>query len=380
MTTVGRLSIRACWDGRKLCGVDVTNTRPFGAAPLVGRPVETVVAWVPRLFSLCGRAQGRAARAACHAAQSGAAESPACARDEQSLAIEIAQEHLWRLLLDWPVFFGKAPQHSRFADLHRGLSAALRDEAAACRIGETLLDLVVTELFDEYVSALGIGNRLRSAGRPCATSVAMPDSTGAGILGEGRSACSGDATGLLAEESAAVWRDRLGGVPSVAFCRQPGVDGVACENSALARHQDSRLVSTLRAQGQHVAARLIARVIDLAECAYRLRCPDAHHPRPLLDSAAGSPGTGFATARTARGLLLHAVRVRNGVVSEYAIVAPTEWNFRRGGVFEREACSWHVGGEDEARARLKALVLSLDPCVDHELEFRRVGTMEVGHA
>lgn len=380
MTVVGQLSIRARWDGRRLCRVDVTNTRPTGAGALVGRPVETALAWVPRLFSLCSRAQEHAARAACHAAQSGVAGIPPCPRGERSLVIEIAQEHLWRLLLDWPVLFGRAPQKDRFADLHRGLSAALRDEAAACRIGGTLLDLVATELFDEYLSALGIRGRPRGGRRCGAASTDTADSAGADILCEGRHSRSGAATELLDEEPAAVWRDRLGGVPSVAFCRQPESDGIVRENSALARHRDSTLVNALRAQGRHVAARLIARVIDLAECACRLRSPDARHPRPLLDSAAGSPGTGFATVRTARGLLLHAVRVKKGIVSEYAIVAPTEWNFRRGGVFEREACSWRVGGEDEARSRLKALVLSLDPCVDHELELTRVGTREVGHA
>lgn len=380
MTTVGRLNIRACWDGRKLCRVDVTNTRPIGAVPFAGRPVETALAWVPRLFSLCGRAQEHAARAACHAAQSGADGIALCPRAQRSLVIEIAQEHLWRLLLDWPVFFGMAPQNDRFADLHRGLSAALRDDAAACRIGGTLLDLVATELFDEYVSVLGIRGRPRGGRRRGAASSDTADSARADMLSEGRDKRSGAATELLDEEPAAVWRDRLGGVPSAAFCREPESDGIVRENSALARHRNSTLVTALRAQGRHVAARLVARVIDLAECGFRLRCPDAHHLRPLLDSAAGSPGTGFATVRTARGLLLHAVRVSNGIVSEYAIVAPTEWNFRRGGVFEREACSWRVGGEDEARSRLKALVLSLDPCVGHELELARVGTMEVGHA
>ncbi len=42
-------------------------------------------------------------------------------------------------------------------------------------------------------------------------------------------------------------------------------------------------------------------------------------------------GSGIGLAETARGLLLHRVQVERGLVTDYRIVAPTEWNFHPGG-------------------------------------------------
>ena len=71
--------------------------------------------------------------------------------------------------------------------------------------------------------------------------------------------------------------------------------------------------------------------------------------------------------QTARGMLLHHVRIESGRVAEYWIVAPTEWNFHPQG-----ALTGLIGLREGNAARLTEtamlFVLSLDPCVEFEIE------------
>ena len=60
---------------------------------------------------------------------------------------------------------------------------------------------------------------------------------------------------------------------------------------------------------------------------------------------------------------MHGVRVEAGVVTDYRIVAPTEWNFHPAGVFFRETLGLKATGDDAARSQVQCLALALDPCV-----------------
>ena len=57
------------------------------------------------------------------------------------MAAEAAQEHLWRLLLDWPPMFERPVPRDRFGNLHRRL-ALLKDENDAYAVGGAVLDMV----------------------------------------------------------------------------------------------------------------------------------------------------------------------------------------------------------------------------------------------
>ena len=65
----------------------------------------------------------------------------------------------------------------------------------------------------------------------------------------------------------------------------------------------------------------------------------------------------------ARGLLVHAVRLEGGRISDYAIVAPTEWNFHPRGARFRELSGRPVRDEGEAKRALTFAAATLDPCV-----------------
>ncbi|NTV09853.1 MAG: hypothetical protein HGA47_03665 [Zoogloea sp.] len=337
MNPAGALELRAEW----LCGhigsISIANGRPRAARMLVGRTPDEARRLAPLLFSLCGHAQGAACEAATAAALGEAEAADAVA--ERAVAAECAQEHLWRLLLDWPLLFGRAPEREAFAALHRLLRRAEIDPASADEAGQRIEQDVAAAL-----STDGLLDRLLLAGWR-ATGPAVP---------------------LLPRLDAAQWAEQLGGVPADAFCAYPQIDGQAHETGPLARHANHARVAALLAGGERIAARFLASLFELSDCVRRL-CRSGGEPR-LIDAASIRPGCGVAIVETARGLLLHAASVKDGTITDYAIVAPTEWNFHPAGAFMREAGDWQASDVEAARRRLAALALSLDPCVGFEIK------------
>jgi hypothetical protein len=65
----GELTVRLDWNGERVTGVDVRSTRPFAATRiLAGKTPVVAAATVPKLFAVCGGAQGAAAAGALVAA------------------------------------------------------------------------------------------------------------------------------------------------------------------------------------------------------------------------------------------------------------------------------------------------------------------------
>ncbi|QDF99373.1 hypothetical protein CJ010_23955 [Azoarcus sp. DD4] len=360
------LLLHATLDGGQVGRVVADNRRPQAAQLLVGRSPAEAVALVPRLFALCGCAQGTAARLACAAAlgEPGAADAAAT---ERELAAEAAHEHLWRLLLDWPPLFGLQPRRNRYAELHRRLVRPL-DADSAYALGGDLLDLVARELLAGFFRALREPRNLAEFVDHAAAGGDL-GSILAEMIGIGAAeAPAGGVCPLLPALTAAQWIEHLGGLPDAAFCRQPMLDDAPAETGPLARHAASPLVALLLGQGHRISARLFAKVLDVADCGSRLRRPLAAEVPALADAVSPAPGLGLACVETARGVLLHAVRIENDRIADYAICAPTEWNFHPGGAFVREGGGWRTASADTARLRLQALALALDPCVGFRVE------------
>jgi hypothetical protein len=369
MSSAGSLRIVVRLDGGRCLTARVENTRPRAASVLVGRHVDEVQRMVPVLFSLCGRAQGIAARAAVAAAR-GEAYVPSI-EDERAVSCEAAQEHLWRLLLDWPTRYGRLPQRMRFAQLHHRL-AQVKDASAAFDVGGVLLDLVAKELLSgfflsmrepanlaEFVSATRYGG--------------FVGETLADLIEAGRWAPEGDKVApLMPPHTAQEWAQMFGGtLPAPEFERAPVWTGDASadiyETGALARQFRSPLVAALLGYGHRIAARVFAQVVDLSDDASRLRHPLPSDMRPCVDAAGLGEGGGLACVETSRGALLHALRLDGDIVTDYHIIAPTEWNFAPGGAFMQEATGWEAENTAAALARLDWLALSLDPCVAFEI-------------
>lgn len=359
------LHLRATLDGTLLSRIEVDNRRPQAARLLVGRSPAEAVAMVPRLFALCSCAQRTAARLACDAALGKTGQQDDAAIERQ-LSAEAAHEHLWRLLLDWPPLFGLQPRRNRYAELHRRLVQTL-DAEAAYALGGDLLDLVARELLAGFFRALREPRNLAEFVERAASGGDL-GSILAEMVGIGAAEVPAAGVGaLLPALTAAQWVERLGGLPDAGFCRQPTLDGAAAETGPLARHASSPLVALLLGEGHRISARLFAKVLDIADCGSRLRRPLAAEVPLLADAVSPAPGIGLARVETARGVLLHGVRIENDSVTDYQICAPTEWNFHPDGAFVREGSGWSTASPDIARLRLQALALALDPCVGFDI-------------
>ncbi len=320
----GGVRLSLGWDGARIASATAACRRPQAARLLVGRPVAEAVALVPRLFSLCGGAQGAAARLAAAAAQGEAAVPDELVR---AVALEAIGEHLWRLLLDWPPLLGGESEKAVFLDWRKRLLAAAGGEPPA-----------------------GLAAALREwlAGRPAFPSCSDRALAAPALL---MPWCS-------AEDWAAASIDED-------FAAAPTLAGQTVETGALARQAEVPAVTELLLDGHRIAARIAARWAELELLADALTEPGLLHG--WLDAAPVGAGIGLARVETARGLLLHLMQVKDGRVAGYVIVAPTEWNFHAQGAFAGEIVGSAATTRDEAEAMARRLALALDPCVNYEV-------------
>ena len=324
-----RLSVS--WDGQSIVAAEVANRRPLAARVLIGQPAERAVDLVPRLFSLCGGAQGVAARLALGAASGKAPNPDGLLVDGRSVALEAIGEHLWRLLLDWPPMLGRPASKDEFLVWRKRL-LAVTDQPEAAALGEAL---------GQWLSAEAPLSVEQTAAEPGA---------------------------LLPMFDAVTWaRQRI----DEAYATAPTYASQPAETGALARRADDAEVARLHAAGQGVAARLAARYADLRFLAAALLEP----PRLAgwLDAAPVAEGVGLARVETARGLLLHLTQVKDGRVGGYVIVAPTEWNFHPHGAFVREITGCPAASRTAAEQVARRLALALDPCVAYEIVVNEIG-------
>ncbi len=399
----GTLHIAAPGTPAGLAAMTVRNTRPAVAHALLGLEAAQACARVPRLYSLCAHAQASAAHAACAAAAGSPPDAAARRADEHALAAESAREHLWRLMLDWPALLAlpaalQADWRARFATLYRrlatpaaGASSSTADTHPASAdapttAGRSALAAQLAEdlstLADELAATL-----------PAALTTALDPPLLDGSPQAHRDAPvahAGFLATLLPPLDALACTRRL--ALDEAFAAAPQLDGLCHETGALARHHADAAVAAALAQGRRLAARILARIADLRESALALagegRSTTRAHsdptlpapsPAPRIDACSPAPGVGLARVDSARGLLIHQVRLaarpagEPACIADYRIVAPTEWNFHPQGVFVREALATPPMPAADRRRRLRALALALDPCVAVSWDFEESG-------
>lgn len=352
----GRLTLNLRLEQGRVAGVEIDSTRPQAAVLLKGKTPQQAVHLAPLIFSLCGGAQGVAAQAALMAAQGGMAGEAQLARWARAIRREASTEHLWRLMLDWPQLAGLERLEQGYANCRRLCLSAIDDREHASAL-QTVM----------HANLLGISPRDWLAQDPQAFAAwrANASSLGAKLLrSQGGAACASEAaTACLPYTSAQEWVSLGQEIGSPEFCRLPSWRGEPHEVGALARQHEHLLVAPLVASGRRAEARITARLVELAQWA----CGEFGPVQDWIDVAPCGANEGLARVETARGVLIHRARMEGGAIADYAVVAPTEWNFHPQGAFAREA-GRIVGKDDAAVKRLaQGLALSLDPCVEYEV-------------
>lgn len=382
--TVGtaELLIRCGISSDTIVSVNITPRPLLPVERLVlGKPPDAVPALFGRLFSLCPKAHANAAATALERAL-GISVSPNLARLRDSQAnVERIRELSLNLLLSSD---GRiSPWPPRLIALCRRLIAALggdavhwptapfEPDAATLRAGATELETLVSHLLGglwhmPQPDLEAVRDWLEHD--TCAAAAWMRRALQPGWRDFGR--CSVKALPMFTD---AMLEAALG--PGLAHVNSdsPEWAGEPRETGCLARQSSDRLVrEASRIYGNGLFTRMLARIVELKALAKTLLRQIEHlgpigpHPSPPT-----CHGTGVAQTEAARGCLMHRVEVAGGLVRDYRILAPTEWNFHPRGLVYRALLGATVGDADSARARIDAFLHVVDPCVDYRLILER---------
>jgi coenzyme F420-reducing hydrogenase alpha subunit len=121
----GRVRVRLTIRAGVVEAASVSCERPAVARLLRGQAADQAVALVPLIYSLCGKAQGIAARAALAAAYG----SPGAAHVDAEALAEAAREHAWKIFVDWPRQLALAVDEAFFVRLQRASPEQRKDMA-----------------------------------------------------------------------------------------------------------------------------------------------------------------------------------------------------------------------------------------------------------
>ena len=354
MPDAGKLHLGMLWDGATVLGIEVKSTRPPAYRLLHGRSPEEAVQLIPLLYSVCGKAQQAAARAAIVQDR----EVIQIEKLERGVACEAMQEHLWRLLLDWPNRLGLPQLETQFVHWHAALTAIAAGNGDAeklkVELHQALLGMSAEkwQQLDTHARLLACLKTKQGLLVPIILALEIRESQ-LNFVGEKRG------SNLMPIWSTAEISQKFIGELDPEFAAMPHYKGRPLETGALAQAQNMPLLQdVLRCRPAGLLARLIARLIDLLDSITTVM---------RGRSRIGYEGAGLSVVQTARGMLLHHARIEAGRIAQYLIVAPTEWNFHPQGALKAL-----VGLQESNMARLmetvKLFVLSLDPCVEFEIE------------
>lgn len=330
MIAEGKILIDLRADG----GVQIRSNRSTSVASLlIGRAPFEALELLPVVYSLCAHAHVSAARAALGVAS--------CTGENQMVLAENAREHLLRIMIGWTngaIDIPVAPVMSLVGQM----KDALADNDVALVSGQ-LQELLKVHVFgmdpqtflrlefDHWLATVDtsvarfcqkiIASDWQAIG--CTTPSFLPD--------------------LPTKQLSARMLDET-------YCLAPDWLGAPCETGPLARQNNHPMIAKLvNEHGNGLLPRLVARLVDLAQI-----------PQQMLAANTAKRQDGMGVVETARGRLIHAAKVSDGVIQSYQIVAPTEWNFHPSGVAAQA-----LRGLDAAQARV--MIEALDPCVDFEL-------------
>jgi hypothetical protein len=322
MIDSGHVSLRLNLHQRSVDGVVLASRRPAVAQALRGKAADLAVQQVPLIYALCGKAQGQAALLALAAAR-GVDTLPHL---DATIEAEAMREHLWRLLLDLPPMLGLDPQPTLFSAAKRAVDAGQR-EALQGPLADPFWNHLMAAL-DDLPGMMDVGGHL------------LP------VMGAAR--------------SLEYW-PRL----TAQMCRTPTWQNEPAETGAFARWGGQNPTGT-----HALAARWHARCAEVWSWAGG-------------DSKVGAGGTasaavvadrvGRSLVETARGLLMHEIELDSaGHIVDYAIVAPTEWNFHPFGSLYAWLHDRRAIDREALRTEVSHAVAVLDPCVRWSLDMVEV--------
>jgi hypothetical protein len=388
----GKLHITLSVSAQKGQRVEIKSTRPLHTCRLfIGKTPEQTLALLPLLFNVCGVAQAFAAYTALSQALA-VDENPAATLARQMLLdVEIIREHGWWLLIN-----RDKAKLAPFIHFLNQFKKALFENGNAFSLNSRLqidhaqLDKLITQL-EIAVNKLFAGQRLSwlvlQHTEDLQTWLKHNTSIPALLLNEvldkqyqhlGRTELS-----LLPPLNHEDLQQYLNQQNSVEFSRSPSWQGQRYESSCLNRQQHQPLIADLLQQhGNSVFTRLASRLVELANLPDKLRENSLSFETGRWSVHSGIPTlerrndeipdddhnqTGLAQIQASRGLLIHNVTLKSGIISHYQIIAPTEWNFQPNGIAALSLQQLIAPNKTLLQQQAAMVINAIDPCVGFEL-------------
>ena len=321
----------------------IENARPLGlASRFSGKKPAEVANLVPLVFSICRAAQAAACAEAIENALGNAASARAKAIRSLLVLGETAREHALQVLHSWPHCV-HAPEPAlasasikRLLTLDRELGKSVQDAGAidAARLDHAISEL--TAILGEAVFGEVPDEWLKRHDTEDLALWARRNETEAQTIFE-YLVQTGMADAGAAEVSP-LPAMTLGKLAGNFAGRAPG-----CFRGAAGMGRASPRDHAAQPPGGPSADRIREGPLRLWVCwpGLRLASPSLRKSRGgcgrwrhrlamrrfTRKAPARVSGTGLGVAEAARGRLIHAVEIADGVVQRYRILAPTEWNF-----------------------------------------------------
>jgi hypothetical protein len=328
---------------------------------LEGKPLATIYELVGLIYGVCQYAQQSAAQLILHATS----EQPLAVPSERLLRLEMIKEHIiaivqylapW-LAVDLPV--GAA------AGIGLWMRAGRDVQPEAVQALKDQVEHQVSSLLGQQWQQLATVGSFEAAQQCIASMQDVP------LLARLQALKSNFLMSDLPKTTAKsvyhypvhelIFEQLLSAKSSLV--QQPSWYGVALENAPLGR---------LAWQGDAIASvhpiwlRILAKLVDLAQLTRAFLSDGMEKEASAIMGCDVRDDLAVSWVETARGRLFHGARINTqGVALDYAIIAPTEWNFHPQGVVARWLSAWQQSALDEQVFRYQALNLMkiMDPCV-----------------
>lgn len=387
----GQLEINLYPQRKNTARVELSSSRPLHAAKVfVGKTPEQALAVMPLLFSVCGIAQSRAALTAVQQNLNIDSTPKLETARDMLVLVENAKEHLLRLFIDWPTLFklktsnDKLPylgkmlndfkitlfQDGAGFNLNTQLNASLKNTGQLIdKLEQYLQQHVYCQNAQNWLkikNIQGLHDWTQQCNSIAASSINIICQQG--WASQGLTDCR--QLPLLDEKQLL---EQFNSGKAQQFIAQPQWHGRCYETTVLTRQFKQPLIQALHTEFHStLITRWVARLVELATIPQQLRNmlkqlvnndkKDTDNTHNIKDNK------GLAQIEAARGRLIHRVEIKQNIITNYQILAPTEWNFHPQGVVAKSLCSLTNSKNKDDIEKLAHLVINaIDPCVGYRL-------------
>ena len=346
--------------------IDIDLERPnFAKQMLVGQTPEQSIERITQLMTVCQHAQTAAAKLALGGAITSA--------EKRAIDYENIEQGFWRLIIDLPkilavdspladfVKFRQAIAQHANKNTNKNVQSELEIRSTAEYLFQQLCQLTPEEF--SQLSKERFSQWLAKSDSPMAVILRQVSHVFPAALDNHLK--------LLATVPDDVFLATLSELlkANKDFYQQPCLAQHSHETGSFSEIQNHPLFELFLALG--VTGRYASRLLYLAQKITELADVNSSSNsnsnsaiKPITGQFCLEKNTSLGWVQTARGLLVHMANIQQDKISQYFIVAPTEWNFHPQGILKKIMLHTSFKSPELAKKAVKLAVIALDPCVD----------------